>query len=131
MQDLLEKSIRQYRQLHDLTLALEAPLSCQDAERLCLLTAEIEKIKATIVQTDIEINRKLDSNQAMLTSDLYARRFDLMMNIFQKNKKLAPRIQAMMAVHNSELDKIRHGINSIGHYAVPVRQSGRIIDTAN
>jgi hypothetical protein len=131
MKELLSRSVEQYQQLFDLTVALEQPLQDSAPDIISRLTNSIEEIKKEIVRTDAVISSVLDSHPRTSDMELFRKRIDLMESILQKNRKLTPRIQAMMALHDSELNKIRHGRQSIGSYATPAGRSGRIIDTSN
>jgi len=133
MNNLLEKSVQQYRQLYELTRALERPLQSMDSASIAKLTGMIEETKQQAAALDREINQLSGAAKDTPRNHhrLLEERRAIMEKIIDKNKELTPKIQAMMALIKSDLAAIRHGMQSIGHYAQAPKPHGRIINTSN
>ncbi len=131
LEKLQRNSVRQYREFHALTEALEEPLQRLDVAEIVHLTHRLEKLKKEVRKTDAQINGVTPPGHGAGSRQLQAERLELMKKIRTLNSRLMPRIQAMMAVQASELGRIKNGMNSLGGYANAAPKSGKIINTSN
>lgn len=125
MNELVENSLFQYRQMLAAMELLEAALGKDDPDVLLRLQAHMAGLQDEIEETDVSLNRLLEAGKDSSLDHLLEERLAIMDEIVRRNRLLLPRVEAMMACTLAELNEIRTGMVAVAGYRPGAGEKGR------
>jgi hypothetical protein len=127
---LLDRTIGQYRELARLNAEIEQAVSRGDHEgidRLCRTMTELqESVRADDSRVLALLGQGDDGHEGRVLELL-----SLMQEIQERNQRLLPHLNAVLAVQQSERRALRRGNEVLQGYRQPVGQTGRRISSTN
>jgi 6-phosphogluconolactonase/glucosamine-6-phosphate isomerase/deaminase len=127
---LLDRTIGQYRELARLNAEIEQAVSRGDHEgidRLCRTMTELqESVRADDSRVLALLGQGDDGHEGRVLELL-----SLMQEIQERNQRLLPHLNAVLAVQQSERRALRRGNEVRQGYRQPVGQTGRRISSTN
>lgn len=127
---LLDRTIGQYRKLARLNAEIEQAVSRGDHEsidRLCRTMTELqESVRADDSRVLALLGQDGDGHEGRVLELL-----SLMQEIQERNQRLLPHLNAVLAVQQSERRALRRGNEVLQGYRQPVGQTGRRISSTN
>ena len=127
---LLDRTIGQYRELARLNAEIEQAVYRGDHEsidRLCRTMTELqESVRADDSAVLVLLRQGDDGHEGRVLELL-----TLMQEIQERNQRLLPHLNAVLAVQQSERRALRRGNEVLQGYRQPVGQTGRRISSTN
>lgn len=128
---LVKESIKQYQVILSRTSDLEQQLQQLNSELLTETATWLTTAMKSASETDTRITEAFLSNTALGNTPLFEQRTTLIEQVSLKIGSLSIKLNAIMAVHQSELKKIKQGRQTMGGYGQEKRKTGRLINTSN
>ena len=127
---LLDRTIDQYRELARLNTEIEQAVyrgDHEDIDRLCRAVSELqESVRADDSAVLALLRQEGDGHEGRVLELL-----TLMQEIQERNQRLLPHLNAVLAVRQSERHTLRRGNVVLQGYKQPVVQTGRRISSTN
>ena len=127
---LLDRTINQYRELARLNTEIEQAVyrgDHEDIDRLCRAVSELqESVRADDSRVLALLGQGDDGHEGRVLELL-----SLMQEIQERNQRLLPHLNAVLAVQQSERRALRRGNEVLQGYRQPVGQTGRRISSTN
>ena len=127
---LLDRTIGQYRELARLNAEIEQAVyrgDHQGIDRLCRTMTELqESVRADDSRVLTLLGQGGDGDEGRVLELL-----SLMQEIQERNQRLLPHLNAVLAVQQSERRALRRGNEVLQGYRQPVGQTGRRISSTN
>ena len=127
---LLDRTIDQYRELARLNAEIEQAVYRNDHERidqLCLSVGELQEAVRADDSAVLALLRRQGDGQDGRVLELLS----LMQEIQERNQRLLPHLNAVLAVQQSERRALRRGNEVLQGYRQPPGQTGRRISSTN
>ena len=127
---LLDRTIDQYRELARLNAEIEQAVYRNDHERidqLCLSVGELQEAVRADDSAVLALLRQQGDGQDGRVLELLS----LMQEIQERNQRLLPHLNAVLAVQQSERRALRRGNEVLQGYRQPPGQTGRRISSTN
>ena len=131
VEQLLEKSVRQYRKVLEKTTAVEQAIQTQEPENILALSRAMHTAQDIAGKTDEELVPHFKRHQKITKSPLFHERRSLIEHIIELSESLTPKIRAIIAVKRDELQKITGGRAVMNGYHSNRTKSGSVINTSN
>ena len=127
---LLDRTVDQYRELARLNAEIEQAVYRNDHERidqLCLSVGELQEAVRADDSAVLALLRQQGDGQDGRVLELLS----LMQEIQERNQRLLPHLNAVLAVQQSERRALRRGNEVLQGYRQPPGQTGRRISSTN
>lgn len=112
-------------------MCLEQSLLRADAEELTRLSQQMDSLRNAVQITDGKINAYPRQEYSRNDIEINEKRKTIIKKILDKQKKIMPQIQTLMAMRASELNIIKNGRSLLGGYGAAKQKTGGIINTSN
>ncbi len=127
MQALLNQSIKEYKLILGKTNEIEDLLIKLDSEAITSQASTLDSLLSNSQKTDTIINNELGRHPDVQNHPLFIQRSDIIKQIFEKNKEIAPKVLGILAVYKTEFKKIRTGMKSISGYSQEKNLTGKLV----
>ena len=127
---IIEKALATYRTILTRMAEIEQLLPGQDTKRMLEKYQQMMHSQDEAKELDQEVLSVLNTVNDPTRSTKILDLLDLMQEIQDLNHRLTPQIQAIMAVHKNELDKLKQGSSMMRYYHSHTRQTGQLVSNA-
>ncbi len=126
MDDMLQKSLAQYRQILDHARQLEQLLQNGTPEQLIRYTAELRSMQEAAGLNDRDLLAAVARDTAHWQAHpLYQERLQLLQQVVDMNQLILPKIHGMMSVAAADLAHLKEGRVAVTGYHQPTAPSPR------
>ncbi|WP_319548160.1 hypothetical protein [Desulfogranum marinum] len=127
---IIEQALATYRTILAQLTEIEQLLSSHDTEAMLEKYQQMMDSQHQAKELDQEILKLLPNVNDPTRSTKILDLLDLMQKIQTTNHRLMPRIQGIMAVYKSELNKLKQGSSMMRRYHSHTRQTGKLLSSS-